>query len=308
MTVRAGDRTQRNMGEPAADCSFLTFNLFADLPTFRHLDRRLEITAAAIAAERPGVVALQEIVRSKPCGDIGVRLCELVNQRCNGALYQLHYTPADGLGEDEWKFDEGIALMSRYERTSHDAGMIKYSSQVRISASVGSQEYRLPDDRVAMHIRYLVAPGFELDAYGTHLTDRNEQSESVAIRVRQARQLVEWVESTSRPANPILIGGDFNDVPDSDTIRTLTESGFIDVHSAAGADPGYTNDRNDLDLEAPQASPNQRIDYVFFRPGRSRSFKIENVRLFLDQPSPEPAGQWLWASDHFGVLVRLTLA
>ncbi len=105
-----------------------------------------------------------------------------------------------------------------------------------------------------------MAPGVELDAYVTHLTDRNEQSAGVPTRLLQARELIDWVHRTSHPGNPVLIGGDFNDVPESDTIRALTGGGFIDVHASAGSEPGYTNDRNDLDIEAPQASPNQRID------------------------------------------------
>jgi len=292
--------------EPAI-CSFITFNLFSDLPAFRHLDRRLEIAAHAIAQERPGVVALQEIVRAHHSGDIGLKLCEAVNRYCNGEEYQLHYAQADGLGEGEWKFDEGIALMSRHDRASDEIEVLKYASQVRIGATVGGQEYRLPDDRVAMHARYVVAPGVELDAYATHLTDRNEQSEGLAIRVMQARELLEWVQRSSRPENPVLIGGDFNDVPGSDTIQALTAIGFIDLHHAAGIAPGYTNDRNDLDIEAAEAKPNQRIDYIFFRPGRERRFAIKTVQLFLDRPSAEPGGRWLWASDHFGVLARLEL-
>jgi endonuclease/exonuclease/phosphatase family metal-dependent hydrolase len=294
------------MGDHAASCSFITFNLFSDLPAFRHLDRRLEITAAAIAAQRPGIVALQEIVRSPACGDMGSKLCDLVNRHGSAPEYELHYAPADGMGEGEWKFDEGIALISRYERAPHDIARLKYASQVRIAASVGSQEFRLPDDRVAMHGRYTIAPGIELDGYVTHLTDRAEQSDGVAIRLLQARELLAWVGHTSRPGNPVLIGGDFNDVPDSDTIRALTGNGFIDLHAAANRGPGYTNDRDDLDIEAPQASPNQRIDYIFFRPGRRR-FTIESVQLFLDHPSAEPDGRWLWASDHFGVLARLLI-
>jgi endonuclease/exonuclease/phosphatase family metal-dependent hydrolase len=204
------------MDASAASCSFLTFNLFSDLPTFRHLDRRLEIAGGAIAAERPGIVALQEIVRSPICGDMGRKLCDLVNRRCDGAEYHLHYAPADGLGEGESKFDEGVALRSRHERALRDVAVLKYASQVRIAASVGNQKYRLPDDRVAMHMRYVVAPGVELDAYVTHLTDRNEQSGGVRTRLLQARELIEWVARTSHPGNPVLISGDFNDVPESD--------------------------------------------------------------------------------------------
>jgi hypothetical protein len=65
----------------------------------------------------------------------------------------------------------------------------------------------------------------------------------------------------------VLIGGDFNDVLESDAIRTLIDNGFIDLHAAARIGPGCTNDRNDLDLEAEHAIANQRIDYIFMRPG-----------------------------------------
>src|SRR5690349_13862659 len=104
------------MSNPPAVISFLTFNLFADLPAFRHLDRRLEIAAGAIADERPGVVALQEIVRARASGEMDRKVCDAVNRRYSGPEYSIHFAAADGLGEDEWKFEEGIALMSRYER------------------------------------------------------------------------------------------------------------------------------------------------------------------------------------------------
>lgn len=292
------------MSRSLVRCSFITFNLFSDLPAFRHLDRRLEIAARAIVQERPDVVALQELVRASRCGDMGHRLRDHVNHFCGRDEYHLHYAEADGLGEDEWRFDEGIALMGRLKAATTEVEILKFGAQVRIATSVGDQKYRLPDDRVAIHARYELAPGFELDAYATHLTDRSEQLDGVAVRHAQARELMEWVRSTSLPENPVLIGGDFNDVSDSDTIQTITGNGFIDLHAAAGAGSGHTNDRNDLDIEAPEAFPNQRIDYIFFRPGRG-SFAINAVELFLDRPVTEPGGRWLWASDHFGVLSRL---
>ncbi len=294
------------MDQSPISCSFLTLNLFSDLPTFRHLDRRLEIAAAAIAQTRPGIVALQEIVRARQSGDMGAKLCALVNRLCGGQHYQLHYAAADGLGEDEWKFEEGIALMSRYE-IAGEIEVFKYPSQVRITASVGNQEYRLPDDRVAMHARYLIDRGVEVDAYGTHLTDRNEEQDGVGIRVLQSRELLQWIERTSGPDNLVLAGGDFNDLPESATIRTLTAGGLIDLHAAAGDGPGFTNDRGDLDIEGRQASPNQRIDYIFLRPPRERKYRIDSIRLIVDHPSAEPDEKWLWASDHFGVLARLSL-
>jgi len=48
----------------------------------------------------------------------------------------------------------------------------------------------------------------------------------------------------------VLLGGDLDAVPHSDTILALTEAGLIDVCAAAGQPPGYTNDEHDLDLFA----------------------------------------------------------
>ncbi len=196
-----------------------------------------KLRPVAIAAERPDILALQELVRARRCGDMGRILCDLVNRFHGTEEYQLHYAEADGLGEDDWKFDEGIALMGRLQCASTEIGIRKFSNQVRLTTSIGNQQYRLPDDRVAIHARYVLAPNLELDAYGTHLTDRNDQTDGVTVRVAQARELLEWVRHTSQPGNPVLIGGDFNDVAQSETIQTLTSNGFIDIHAAAGTGP-----------------------------------------------------------------------
>ena len=53
------------------ECTILTLNIFHDLPMYRHLPRRCELIAKAIAAHRPHVAALQEVLRATGSGDIG---------------------------------------------------------------------------------------------------------------------------------------------------------------------------------------------------------------------------------------------
>lgn len=95
-----------------------TLNIFHDLPRFRHLGRRLELIASAIASARPHLVAIQEVMRASGCGDTGQRLCALVNQFAGATDYSLHYAPADGAGEGEYAFDEGVAILSRLPRSA----------------------------------------------------------------------------------------------------------------------------------------------------------------------------------------------
>src|SRR5690242_17213500 len=91
-TPLCATREATRMSGERAVLSFLTFNLFADLPAFRHLDRRLEIAAQAIAAQHPGVVALQEVVRARACGEMDRKICDLVNGGCKtAAAYRIDY-------------------------------------------------------------------------------------------------------------------------------------------------------------------------------------------------------------------------
>ncbi len=292
-----------------AGCEFtiLTYNILHDIPEYRRLGERLQLIAAGIAAERPHLVALQEVARTPRFGHIGARITELVNQLCGAEFYRLHYEPADGAGEGEYAFDEGLALLSRLTREMEPPSALKYRTQVEISAELGGHHYRLPDDRIAVRVRCRLADAAGIDVYTTHLTDRPDRKDGTLIRPAQARELLEWIHSSGDAAQPVLVAGDLNDTPDSETLRCFTDAGFIDVYATAGFGNGYTNDRNDVDLESPGVSHNQRIDYLLLRPGHLRPARIVKAGLFLDQPLLRPDGGWLWPSDHIGVIATLLL-
>lgn len=289
-----------------ADCIVLTYNIFHDLPAFRQLDRRLDLIAAGIAAHRPHLVALQEVSRSFRCGNVGAALCSRVNARCGGEVYQLDYARADGVGDGEFAIEDGLALMSRLEPRAA-VRVVKFEAQVRIAAQMGGHQYRLPDDRIALLSRYRLAGGVELEACVTHLTDRRDTVGGVPVRLEQARELVRWLAQCRDRSLPLVLGGDFNDVPDSETIRAILAAGFIDLWEASATGAGYTNDSEDIDIEAAHGAPNQRIDYLFFAPGGARNFDLADARLFLDRPSTTPEGGYLWGSDHIGVMAKIRL-
>ena len=286
--------------------TILTLNIFHDLPMYRHLQRRGELIANAIAAHRPAAAALQEVVRSTSSGDIGAAIRERVNRLCGGELYRLDYAAADGAGDGEFSFDEGVALLSRL-MADGPAQTLKYRAQVEMATEVAGQRYRLPDDRVAIRRRFRLESGAALDFYVSHLTDRPECIDAVAVRTMQARELAGWAAAASDPATTVILAGDFNDVPESETIAILKRAGFIDLHEAFGSGPGYTNDRNDIDLNAESATHNQRIDYLMMRPANGHAPEVTEVGLFADHPHLESDGTWLWRSDHIGVIAKLWL-
>jgi predicted extracellular nuclease len=70
------------------------------------------------------------------------------------------------------------------------------------------------------------------------------------VRTLQARELAEWATKGAGSATTAILAGDFNDVLGSEPIASLKRAGFIDLHEAFGRGPGYTNDCDDIDLNA----------------------------------------------------------
>ena len=287
-----------------SEFTILTLNIFHDLPAYRHLERRCELIAEAIAARRPHVAALQEVLRATSTGDIGAKIRDRVNQLCGGKSYRLDYVAADGAGEGEFSFDEGVALLSRVAPAG-PAKTLKYAAQVELATEVAGHRYRLPDDRVALRRRFRLENGASVDIAVSHLTDRAEAVGGAAVRTMQARELAAWAPAEGDTDSTLILAGDFNDVPGSETIAELSRAGFIDLHEAFGSGPGYTNDRDDLELNAEHASHNQRIDYLMMRPAGRRTPEVSEVALFADRPHRQSDGTWLWPSDHIGVIATL---
>jgi endonuclease/exonuclease/phosphatase family metal-dependent hydrolase len=158
-----------------------------------------------------------------------------------------------------------------------------------------------------MRRRFRLESGAKLDFHVSHLTDRPECIEGVAVRALQARELAEWATKGARSATAAILAGDFNDVPGSEPIASLKRAGFVDLHEAFGSGPGYTNDRDDIDLSAERATHNQRIDYLMIRPAGGRAPKVVEVGPFAGRAHRESDGTWLWPSDHIGVIATLRL-
>lgn len=151
----------------------------------------------------------------------------------------------------------------------------------------------LDDYRIAGHVRTTVR-GHAVDAYVVHLnfTDR-----SGATRARQVRDLMAFVQATSG-RGAVVIGGDFNTTAATAEMAPLGPD-FIDAYAAAheGVD---IEDVDHATLNA-RFNPSARIDRIY---ARRDAFCRPQARRILDRPDAGGA----WASDHFGVWVRLPWA
>lgn len=132
--------------------------------------------------------------------------------------------------------------------------------------------------------------GAPLNVYCTHLHHTMEGGE---IRATQVRDLLGYVRATRRRA-PVLLAGDFNAPVDTPEITLVTEAGFADAFGALhpAADSVTT-------LNVALGHTPRRIDHVFYEPS---AFRPVEARLLFAEPTPEG----VWATDHFGVLVRFT--
>lgn len=185
--------------------------------------------------------------------------------------------------------DMGNAILSRWPISEHGS--------VSLPNQLGEPAYRR-----ALHAM-VATPWGPWPVICTHLNHRFDES---ATRMKQVDAIADLAATMRANAElPVLVGGDFNAVPDSDEIRRLTGRStvkqqnlvFADMWELQGAGPGHT--WSGLNPYLADANwPNRRIDY-----------------LFVTWPRPKPAGHprqvWLagtgpidgvQASDHFAVV------
>lgn len=189
-------------------------------------------------------------------------------------------------------WEMGNAILSRWP----------LSGQETVALPAGPDQ---PSHRRALHA-VVESPWGPWPVVCTHLAHRFDES---AVRLAQVDVLADLVgEIRDRHQLPVLLGGDFNAVPDSDEIRRLTgrtavrrtDLVFADMWELQGSGSGHTWSGSNPYLSDANW-PNRRIDY-----------------LFVTWPRPKPAGHprrvWLAGtepvagvqpSDHFAVVADI---
>lgn len=240
----------------------VTLNLWNDQHDW---PSRLNVIVSALRRIRPDVVCLQEVLQ-------------------NPALRNQAETLGDSLG-----CHVQFASVDGPERPKRYGNAILTPHPVL----VGEQRNLDPADdyRAVAHVRFEWR-GRAVDAYSTHL---HHTREGGAIRARQIRHLLAWVDST-RGNGAVVLGGDFNCELASPELRPVTMryvDAFHAVHPRASGEEAATyNARFGVDPGA--------IDHVFVEK-TPQALKPLACEILFREPGPDS----VWASDHFGVLARL---
>jgi endonuclease/exonuclease/phosphatase family metal-dependent hydrolase len=142
--------------------------------------------------------------------------------------------------------------------------------------------------------------------FSVHLSDAPSLDGGAAPRREQMEDLERLVAGRPTRSRPAIVAGDFNAPPDAEDIAWLASRGFRDLGALNAPQP--TNDRNDRDLESPDDTCDQRIDYVFAAPAANERLTVVAARPFLARPGWTDGGRALWASDHNGVVVEVEIS
>lgn len=131
--------------------------------------------------------------------------------------------------------------------------------------------------------------------------DSHTDAEATPRRTAQANALVKWVEKYPRA----VIGGDFNDTPDSAVVTAILAAGFVSAHATVhGSEPpvtwptGLIGVSSAAERGVPDEPPHGCLDFLFVR-----GFRVEAAGVFAN--AAEPGDSTLYPSDHCGIHATL---
>ncbi len=264
-----------NEAENGRSLHILSLNILHDYPSLAFLPQRLDLVAAEIKRWDIDIALLQEVPNSRLHGDSVAYLAQQT-----GLNYA--YLRANG-NRRLVGFEEGVVILSRFP--------LQNISFTELEPQASRFEHR-----VVLHA-LAATPQGDLDLFVTHLTNG-----TAAKNAAQVESLQSFVDKTAKYT--AVIAGDFNATPNSAQITQLAAS-WIDIfHFIQPNDPGWTCCVADL-AQADDYSIDERIDYVFLVPA-APELTIQDAQLVMERPFITSNGP-LWASDHIGLLVTLTL-
>ncbi|WP_332660547.1 endonuclease/exonuclease/phosphatase family protein [Brevundimonas sp.] len=206
--------------------TLVTFNIWHNQGDWA---ARLPLLIAAIRAENPDVVALQEVLEDAAVG--------LPNQARTlaDALggYQMHFVSTDAEGAPR---RYGNAILSRLPVLAHDWKKLE----------------PLDDYRTAVRARIDVG-GRPVDIVNTHLA---WQADAQAVRARQIADLMAWLP---RDGTPLIATGDFNAVQEDAGLAVLTGQRFLSALPRGSAP---------TTLNPAKGHPPRVIDHIFAEAAR----------------------------------------
>ncbi len=215
----------------------------------------LDSTAAAIRAQSPDVVALQEVdvhwADRSGFADQVAALADKLGMRARFApIYAL-----PGATPDAPTREFGVAVLSRYPivRFSNDT-ITRLSTQVQNPVPMPAPG--LLDALLDVH-------GHPVRVFNTHLDYRKDP----AVRAQQVQEMLGFIGDTEVPT---IVFGDMNAPPDAPELQPLLAH-LRDAWSG-DANSGFTY---------PADAPRERIDYILVSP----AFVVRGVRVPVTEAS-----------------------
>jgi endonuclease/exonuclease/phosphatase family metal-dependent hydrolase len=221
------------------------------------LDGRVDLERINTLIKQAGadIVALQEVdkgVERTKRRDLPAELAALTGMTC---VFSNNYSFQGG--------EYGNAVLTRFP--------------VRSWTNAHYPMLRPGEQRGILQLK-LDVRGREVWFMSTHIDHRPDDAERL-LNAETIGQL-----ATNYAGTPIILCGDFNDVPESRTYAKLAAL-FVDSWKVAGSGPGFT---------IPAEGPKKRIDYIWI----SRGSPIKPMKMWV------PESQ---ASDHLPIVAELEL-
>lgn len=235
---------------PGSTHRVLTYNIKRGYGNDGRTD--LQRTADVIAKLNPDFVGLQEV--DEDCNRSG----NVDQAQWLGEHLDMHAAFAPFMDYDGGRY--GMAVLSRYPIEKTEA----------VNLPLGREP------RVALAIRVALPDGNKLTLVNVHFDYIRDDT----VRFEQATKVREFMQALS---NPAILLGDFNDIPESRTVKLFAE-GFVEAEKPA--DDPFTFSAEE---------PKREIDFLFASPAERWAAKMAKV---INEPL---------ASDHRPVLAVLQL-
>ena len=237
----------------------MTYNIHHANPPSHEKDSLIDLAAIArvIDSVKPDLVALQELDVNNARSGVKVNEAQVLAEKTNMHYYFAQAIPYRGGGY-------GVAVLSRWP--------ILDTIHVVVPMAPGVQG----ETRALAVVRVKTTAGKTLLFASTHL-DQHRAAES---RLLQAHTIAEAVKSFK---DPLILCGDMNDYPESETLKVLDS---VLTRSCQGSS---------CPLTIPVNPPRRTIDYILFTP--AARFEARSVKAVAET----------YASDHLPVVAELQM-
>lgn len=228
---------------------------------------RFPMIVDLLHTEQPDIVGLQEVA-------LKVQQAHLIQ----GALNYLNPTHSYKLRVANDTFDPPIlanAMLSRHPVIDHERLTLPENFRIAHRITIQHQKHTL-------------------SIINTHLHHKPYSDES--IRLPQMQAIICWIENHNH--DNIILMGDMNARPESDTIHYAKQRFRSTFETANGAEPDCTFPTPLIEKDF----QSRTLDYIFYS---GNALTVKHSKLVANQHHPDDPT--LYPSDHYGICTEFTL-